>query len=61
MEAKIRGPEQGLEPIPASKNEILGLISQSPKNHVVGKVKKIKQYLIMMDKAITKLHEINFK
>ena len=32
MEVKIKGPDQGLGPIPASKNEILGLISESKKS-----------------------------
>ena len=30
-EVKIRGPDQGLGPIPASKNEVLGLIPETKK------------------------------
>ena len=31
-EVKIRAPDQGLGPIPASKNEVLGLIPESKKS-----------------------------
>ena len=36
----MRGPDQGLRPIPASKNEVLGLIPES-KNHVVKPILQI--------------------
>ena len=36
----MRGPSQGLGPIPASKNEVLGPIPEA-KNHVVGPIPQI--------------------
>ena len=36
----MRGPSQGLGPIPASKNEVLGPIPEA-KNHVVGSIPQI--------------------
>ena len=44
-EVKIRGPNQGLGPIPASKNEVLGPIQES-KNHVLGPIPQITSFII---------------
>ena len=44
-EVKMRGPDKGLGPVPASKNEVLGPIPES-KNHVVGPHPPITSVLI---------------